>query len=65
MNEYTYRFFKNERHVHTQTFHCKNKEEAEQAAQGLLDKSRGKLDDFMRVNSPRPGTQRSPFGIGS
>ena len=64
MNEYTFRFYRDEKHLTTQTFHTETVEQAYKLADGVLRKS--KYDDWEYLEPKKNvGSQKSPFGIGS
>ena len=75
MTEFTFRFYGNEKHLNTRTFHTETIEEAYKQADNVLRQT-PKYDDWeclppktndgvFAPNEGRKGTQRSPFGIGS
>lgn len=75
MNEYTFRFYGNGKHLNTRTFHTETIEDAYKKADNFLRQT-PKYDDWEcfppKTNLDvdlselkNKGTQRSPFGIGS
>ncbi len=75
MTEYTFRFYGNEKHLSTRTFHTETIEDAYRKADNILRRT-PKYDDWECIppktndgifiqTEGRKGTQRSPFGIGS
>lgn len=67
MKEYTYRFYKNDKHLFTKTFVEETEETANKKADKFVKDSKGKYEEWEPINNNKPknGTQRSPFGIGS
>lgn len=65
MNEYTFRFYKDEKHITTITFHHKEIEDAYKEADNFLKANPKKYDDWAYTKEPKNnnnGTQISHFG---
>ncbi len=68
METTTFKFYRNEKHITTKTFHAKSIEDAFQKADDFLRQTK-RYDDWEyldpKINANNIGTQKSPFGIGS
>jgi hypothetical protein len=73
--EYTFRFYKNDKHITTRTFDTSTIEDAYKKADNVLRQNKS-YDDWdcippktndtpFGVSEGKKGTQRSPFGMGS
>jgi len=73
--EYTFRFYKNDKHMTTKTFVTETIEDSYKKADSILRQNKS-YDDWdcippktndgaVGMGEGKKGTQRSPFGIGS